>query len=104
MCNCALYFQHVTRDLLTRGSETLIAVLGMTSIVSTLCHYVGAFFHMVLKADSADAEEEKSVASVSAVLFFVLALQTGLTSLEPDKRFARLCKNLCLLLTALFHL
>jgi hypothetical protein len=30
-----------------------------------------------------------SVASVSAVLFFVLALQTGLTSLEPEKRFAR---------------
>ena len=31
------------------------------------------------------------------------ALQTGLTSLEPEKRFARLCKNLCLLVTALFH-
>lgn len=29
------------------------------------------------------------VASVSAVLFFVLALQTGLTSLEPDKRLSR---------------
>ncbi len=47
--------------------------------------------------------EEKSVANVSAILFFILALQTGLTSLEPDKRFSRLLKNLCLLLTALFH-
>ena len=27
----------------------------------------------------------------------------GLTSLEPEKRFSRICKNLCLLLTALFH-
>ena len=24
-------------------------------------------------------------------------------SLDPEKRFTRLCKNLCLLLTALFH-
>lgn len=91
---------------MTSGAETLIAVLGMTSIVSSICHYIGAAFHLVIKADAAaDADaDEKSVASVSAVLFFVLALQTGLTSLEPDKRFARLCKNLCLLVTALFHL
>ena len=93
--------QFLCRDLVTRGSETLLALLGMTSIVGTLCHYVGAFFHYLLRQQ--DHEEEKSVASVSAVLFFVLALQTGLTSLEPDKRFTRLCKNLCLLFTALFH-
>jgi E3 ubiquitin-protein ligase RNF139 len=93
--------QVLGKDLLTRGSETLLAVLGMTSIVSTMCHYVGIFFHMLLRQED---EEEKSVASVSAVLFFVLALQCGLTSLEPDKRFARLCKNFFLLLTALFHI
>ena len=78
----------------------MIAVLGMTAIISSVCHYIGSFFHMLLNADE---EEEKSVASISAVLFFVLALQTGLTSLESEKRFTRLCKNLCLLLTALFH-
>eukprot|EP00095_Tigriopus_kingsejongensis_P000282 snap_masked-scaffold816_size93094-processed-gene-0.5 protein:Tk00282 transcript:snap_masked-scaffold816_size93094-processed-gene-0.5-mRNA-1 annotation:"protein trc8 homolog" len=90
----------IAQTLAVRGAETLIAVLGMTSIVSTLCHYVGSGFQVLLNADD---EEEKSVASVSAVLFFVLALQTGITSLEPQKRFARLCKNLYLLLTALFH-
>ena len=61
----------------TKGCETLLAVLGMTSIVSTACHYVGVFFQLLLRHD--DNDEEKSVASVSAVLFFVLALQTGLT-------------------------
>lgn len=96
----------LARDLFTRGAETIIAVLGMTSVISTLCHYIGSFFYIILTSGSdsgQENEEEKSVASVSAVLFFVLALQTGLTSLEPDKRFSRLCKNLCLLITALFH-
>lgn len=67
-----------------------------------MCHYVGTFFHILLTTSN-ENEEEKSVASVSAILFFILALQTGLTSLDPEKRFSRICKNLCLLLTALFH-
>ena len=74
------------------------------SVVSKLCHYVGSFFHfMLLTNATAENEEEKSVASVSAILFFILALQTGLTSLEPEKRFSRICKNLCLLLTGKSH-
>merc|ERR1719411_593445 len=72
----------------------------MTSLVSTLSHWVGFVFHLVLSAES---EEDKSVASVSAVLFFVLALQTGLTGMEAEKRFQQICKNLCLLLTAILH-
>lgn len=94
----------IGRDLIIRGAETIICLLGMTSVVSKLCHYVGSFFHLMLLSNAtAENEEEKSVASVSAILFFILALQTGLTSLEPEKRFSRICKNLCLLLTALFH-
>lgn len=41
--------------------------------------------------------------TVSAILFYILALQTGLTSLDPDKRFVRLCRNFCLLFTAVLH-
>merc|ERR1719266_2315580 len=94
----------IGRDLIIRGAETIICLLGMTSVVSKICHYVGSFFHLMLLSNAtAENEEEKSVASVSAILFFILALQTGLTSLEPEKRFSRICKNLCLLLTALFH-
>ena len=72
---------------------------------------------IILKTED---DEEKSVASVSAVLFFVLALQTGLTGMEGEKRFQQvltnrdvlysylisnfqICKNLCLLLTAVLH-
>ena len=64
---------------MTKGCETLLAVLGMTSIVSMACHYVGVYFHLLLRHDD---DEHSSVASVSAVLFFVLALQTGLTRLD----------------------
>ena len=85
-----------------RGSETVISVLGMTSIVSSLSHWFGVVFQVletivffidnrlsphsqiILKTED---DEDKSVASVSAVLFFVLALQTGLTGMEGEKRF-----------------
>lgn len=88
------------KAVLTRGSETIISVLGMTSIVSSLSHWLGVIFQLVLKTED---DEDKSVASVSAVLFFVLALQTGLTGMESEKRFYQICKNLCLLLTAILH-
>ncbi|XP_055907504.1 protein TRC8 homolog isoform X2 [Eupeodes corollae] len=87
--------------LLADGCETLTAVLGMTSVISIVCHYIGKMFQWFLM--SGDTDEEKSLGTVSAVLFYILALQTGLTSLSPDKRFIRLCRNLCLLVTALLH-
>lgn len=87
--------------ILVNGSETLISVLGLTSVVSILCHLIGRAFQWFLLND--DHTEDRSIGTVSAILFYILALQTGLTTLEPEKRFIRLCRNFCLLLTALFH-
>ncbi|XP_061397113.1 protein TRC8 homolog [Musca vetustissima] len=89
------------QTLLVDGCGTLTAVLGMTSVISVICHYIGKAFQWYLL--TFDNEEEKSLGTVSAVLFYILALQTGLTSLAPDKRFVRLCRNLSLLITALLH-
>lgn len=89
------------QKLLVDGCETLTAVLGMTSVISVICHYIGKAFQWYLL--TFDSDEEKSLGTVSAVLFYILALQTGLTSMSPDKRFIRLCRNLCLLITALLH-
>ena len=61
------------------------------------------FSHSDVEAAAVASDEERSVASVCAIVFFVLALQTGLTSLNPDKRLIRLYQNLCLLITAIFH-
>ena len=72
----------IIKSIFTRGCETFLAVLGMASIISSVCHYIGAFFHLILTADV--DEEEKSVSFVSAGLFLILAVQSGLTSLEPE--------------------
>ncbi|XP_004922106.1 protein TRC8 homolog [Bombyx mori] len=90
----------MAKSLLVTGCETITAVLGMTSVISFFCHYIGNFFQWILLTDE---EEDKSIGTVSAILFYILALQTGLTSLHPEKRFIRLCKNVCLLFTALLH-
>uniref|UniRef100_T1IZP5 RING-type domain-containing protein n=1 Tax=Strigamia maritima TaxID=126957 RepID=T1IZP5_STRMM len=90
----------LTRELLVRGCDTLLAVLGMTSMVAALAHYIGYAIQQFLMTDD---DEEKSIGTVSAVLFFILALQTGLTGLEPEKRLIRLYRNFCLLFTAMLH-
>jgi len=90
----------ITKSLLVSGCETLTAVLGMTSIVSYICHYVGCFFQWILLTED---DDDKSIGTVSAILFYILALQTGLTGLDPEKRLIRLCRNFCLLFTALLH-
>lgn len=90
----------IIKSLLVHGCETLTAVLGMTSIVSYICHYIGCFFQWILLTED---DDDKSVGTVSAILFYILALQTGLTGLDPEKRFVRLCRNFCLLFTALLH-
>lgn len=90
----------MVRTLLVNGCETLTAVLGMTSIISFICHYIGCFFQWVLLTED---EDEKSIGTVSAILFYILALQTGLTSLDREKRLVRLYRNFCLLFTAILH-
>lgn len=86
--------------LLVTGCDTLTAVLGITSIVSYVCNYIGKFFQWLLLSDD---ENDKNFGTVSAIVFYILALQTGLTGLEPEIRFVRLCRNFCLLFTAILH-
>jgi hypothetical protein len=42
------------RELLVSGCETQTAVLGMTSVISFLCHYVGNFFQWILLTEDED--------------------------------------------------
>ncbi|KAG5893529.1 hypothetical protein JTB14_006065 [Gonioctena quinquepunctata] len=93
------YFR-LLKYLMVTGCDTLTAVLGITSIVSYICNYIGKFFQWILLTDD---ENDKNFGTVSAIVFYILALQTGLTGLEPEVRFVRLCRNFCLLFTALLH-
>lgn len=93
------YFR-LMKYLMVTGCDTLTAVLGITSIVSYICNYIGKVFQWILLTDD---ENDKNFGTVSAIVFYILALQTGLTGLEPEIRFIRLCRNFCLLFTALLH-
>ena len=88
-----------TELIMVRSCESYVALLALTSVISSVANLVGSLFQWVLQSP----EDEKSVGNISAVLFFILALQTGLPDLDTDKRFFQLCKNSCLLLTAILH-
>lgn len=90
----------VVKDLMVNGCETLTAVLGMTSIISYICHYIGCFFQWILITDN---DGDRSFGTISATLFYLLAVQNGLTTLDKENRLLRLCRNLGLLFTAILH-
>ncbi|XP_027232283.2 protein TRC8 homolog [Penaeus vannamei] len=90
----------IFKAVMTQGCETAVALLGMTSIVSYVSHYVGVVFQMILLTVE---DDERSMGTVCAILFFILAEQSGLTVMEGEKRFIRLCRNFCLLFTAMLH-
>ena len=47
--------------LMVNGCETLTAVLGMTSVISVICHYIGSFFQWILLNEE---EDEKSIGTI----------------------------------------
>ena len=89
-----------TKSLIIRGCETTIAILGMTSVISSISHQIGCAIQWFLAVEDS---EDRNIGTVSALLFFILSLQTGITGMEPEKRFIRLYRNLCLLFTAILH-
>ncbi|XP_038071048.1 E3 ubiquitin-protein ligase RNF139-like [Patiria miniata] len=87
-------------ELATHGCDSTLAVLGLTAIVSYLSYYLGKWADRLMGGDS---DEVAHIGTVTAILFFILSLQTGLPGLEPMKRFVRLFRNFILLITALLH-
>ncbi|XP_026819954.1 protein TRC8 homolog [Rhopalosiphum maidis] len=83
----------VVKYLLIKGCNTFTAVLGMTSFVSYFFYYLGAFIRWILLTEDV---EQINIENVLAVLFYLLAIQTGLTVTEPEERFVQLYRNFCL--------
>lgn len=88
----------IIKQLSIAGCETIICVSGMSSILCSILNKLGQLIQKFLIA--IDDGEDRNLGKISAILFFVLALQTGLTEISADLRFVRLYRNLCLLLTA----
>ncbi|XP_078072215.1 E3 ubiquitin-protein ligase RNF139 [Mustelus asterias] len=87
-------------SLIISGCDSTLTVLGMSAVISSLAHYLGLG---ILAFIGSTEEEDKRLGFVAPVLFFILALQTGLSGLEPEERLVRLSRNMCLLLTAILH-
>ncbi|XP_053322417.1 E3 ubiquitin-protein ligase RNF139 [Spea bombifrons] len=87
-------------SLIISGCDSTLTVLGMSAVISSIAHYLGLG---ILSFIGSTEEEDKRLGFVAPVLFFILALQTGLSGLKPEERLVRLCRNMCLLLTAILH-
>ncbi|XP_069566435.1 E3 ubiquitin-protein ligase RNF139 isoform X1 [Brachyistius frenatus] len=118
-------FWDLTSNLIISGCDSTLTVLGMSAVISSVAHYLGlsilAFIGVCLSVrpsvrpsvcvspltclavSGSTEEEDKRLGFVAPVLFFILALQTGLSSLDPEERLVRLSRNMCLLLTAILH-
>uniref|UniRef100_T1K494 RING-type domain-containing protein n=1 Tax=Tetranychus urticae TaxID=32264 RepID=T1K494_TETUR len=94
------YFCSLMKQLIIKGCETTVALFGMTSIISSTTNQLGLFTQSFLQMVE---QEDTSMGTVSAILFLILAFQTGLTGLDPEKRFVRLFRNICLMLSAALH-
>ncbi|ODN05482.1 Protein TRC8 [Orchesella cincta] len=100
---CNEPFNSMFRYVMTHGTETFTGIVGLTVTVSAICHHIGeGLLYLLYNGANTEADANR-FGSISTVLFFILSLQTGLTSLDPEKRLDRLMKNIVLLGTALFH-
>ncbi|KAG9355741.1 hypothetical protein AGOR_G00039270 [Albula goreensis] len=93
-------FWDLLSNLIISGCDSTLTVLGMSAVISSIAHYLGL---SILAFIGSTEEEDKRLGFVAPVLFFILALQTGLSGLDPEERLVRLSRNMCLLLTAILH-
>ncbi|PIK62969.1 putative E3 ubiquitin-protein ligase [Apostichopus japonicus] len=80
--------------------DTFIAVLGISAILSPVASFMADLSRKFIGGHEGETEH---VGTMTSILFFILALQTGLPSLDRTKRVARLYRNISLLATAHLH-
>ncbi|XP_044514218.1 E3 ubiquitin-protein ligase RNF139 [Gracilinanus agilis] len=93
-------FWELICNLIISGCDSTLTVLGMSAVISSIAHYLGLG---ILAFIGSTEDDDRRLGFVAPVLFFILALQTGLSGLRPEERLVRLSRNMCLLLTAVLH-
>ncbi|XP_015924665.1 protein TRC8 homolog [Parasteatoda tepidariorum] len=96
----SLSISDLFKGIILHGSENIITLFGMTSIISFMCQFSGEQIQVFLRVND---PKEKNIGGVTALLFLILSIQSGVTSLDPNERYNRIIRNLCLLFTALLH-
>lgn len=95
--NQFMFFERVAIKL----TDSLISIFSVSSAVSVPLYYCGVHLHNFI--GGTDIGQAESLGIVSAILFCLLAIQTGLSGLSPPRRLVRLYRNLCLLFAAVLH-
>ena len=86
--------------VLERNTCTFISIICLTSVLYFIAHHTGRLCTWLIDTDR---EEDQHLGKMVAVLFILLAVQTGLPILHPSKRINRLFYNLSLTLLASMH-
>jgi len=102
--------------LILNVSETIISVSSITSVLALQFNSIGRFIaKLTLKPRPPDENVPNvnaqvppdndllNVGDVAAIFFFILSIQTGLSSLNGQQRIDRFFKNYSLLLIAILH-
>lgn len=92
-----MFFERVAIKL----TDSMISIFSVSSAVSVPLYYCGVYLHEFI--GGTDVGQAESLGIVSAILFCLLAIQTGLSGLSPNRRLVRLYRNLCLLFAAVLH-
>ncbi|XP_003729247.2 E3 ubiquitin-protein ligase RNF139 [Strongylocentrotus purpuratus] len=87
-------------EVATESCSTMIAVLGLSATLSPVANAIGNLARLFLGGERDGGE---NIGTLASVLFFILALQTGLPDLSPENRLVRLGRNMGLLSTAILH-
>lgn len=82
-------------------TDSLVSSFAVGSAISVLGFYAGVGLHNFVGGN--DIMQGEALGMMSSVLFCLLAIQTGLSSLPPLKRVARLYRNSFLLGSAIMH-
>ncbi|XP_039251576.2 E3 ubiquitin-protein ligase RNF139-like [Styela clava] len=82
-------------------TDSLISSFSVGAAISVIGHYSGVGLHDFVGGN--DIMQGEALGMMSSVLFCLLAIQTGLSSLPPWKRIVRLYRNSFLLFTAVLH-
>lgn len=92
--------------LILNLSDTFISISCVTSMLALKFNFLGRLFaSLTFNRDEAQANQNESlkVGDVAAIFFFILSIQTGLSSLRGQQRIERLFKNYSLLFIAILH-
>lgn len=94
----AAQIQYIFQELLIKSCDNIIAILGVTSVLSVFVDK--AIYKPVQKFLIVPQDEEKSISSAFSQVLIILTVQLGITSLKPEPRLLSIV-NISMLMGAI---